>query len=459
VTPDAPFRESAPAPGPAIAWTPPRIESWSLSNGVRVLFVERHDLPIVSVRVVATLGAGDLAGLRPGSAAFVGAMLEQGAGKRDALQINDDYEALGVSHGAWCDWDSAGARIKVLTSNLAPALDLVADVVLRPTFPQEEIDRVRKRWLASIQSEKNSPPTQEQNAIAASLFGRAHPYGHSIRGVAADVTPIARADLLKIYASVFTPHATAIAVAGDITRADLTALLEARFGSWKGTPTRRVPVPSAPPAPAHSAVVLVDVPGAAQSQTYVVEQGAPFASKDRIPLAVMNLILGGMFSSRINLDLREAKAYTYGARSRFAMRHGAGPFTAGGAMFVEHTADAVKELLAQVTRMRDEPVTPDELSDAKEQARLALPARFEGVDDVTGTLQDLAVYDLPLDEYQQRAARVDAVTAADVQRVAKQWLRPKDLRIVVTGDRAKIEKDLSALGAVELHDAYGDPVK
>jgi predicted Zn-dependent peptidase len=459
VTPDAPFRESAPPPGPAISWTAPKIDSWTLSNGMRVLFVERHDLPIVSLRVVTTLGAGDVPGIRPGTAAFMGAMLEQGAGKRDALQISDDYEALGASHGAWCDWDSAGARVKVLTSNLAPVLDLLADVVLRPSFPQEEVDRTQKRWLASIQAEKNSPPTAEQNAVAAALFGRAHPYGHSIRGAAADVSALTRADLLKVYASLFAPRTTTIAVSGDVTKADLTALLEARFGSWKAAATRRAAVPAAPGAPAHPAVVLVDMPGAAQSQTYVVEQGAPFASKDRIPLTVMNLILGGMFSSRINLDLREAKAYTYGAHSRFSMRHGAGPFSAGGAIFADHTADAVKALLAQVTRMRDEPVTADELSDAKEQARLALPARFEGVEEVAATLQDLAVYDLPLDEYQTRAARIDAVTAADVQRVAKQWLRPKELRIVVAGDRAKIEKDLSALGPIELRDAYGDPVK
>ncbi len=175
----------------------------------------------------------------------------------------------------------------------------------------------------------------------------------------------------------------------------------------------------------------------------------------------MNAILGGMFSSRINLDLRETHAYTYGAHSRFSMRHGAGPFTAGGAIFSEHTADAVRLLLAHVERIRSEPVSPAELADAKENARLALPARFESIDDVTGALQDMAVYELPLDEYATRAARIDAVTAADVQRVASQWLHPETLRVVVAGDRAKIEKDLAALGLgpIEFRDAYGDTQK
>jgi predicted Zn-dependent peptidase len=206
-------------------------------------------------------------------------------------------------------------------------------------------------------------------------------------------------------------------------------------------------------------VVLVDAPGAPQSQVYLASEGAPFATADRIPIGVMNLILGGMFSSRINLDLREAKAFTYGARSRFSMRHGAGPFSAGAAIFAEHTAEAVKALQAQIERMRAEPVTAEELADAKENAKLALPARFESVDDLTGALEDIAVYGMPLDEFAQRAAKIDAVTVADVQRVAKAWLHPEAMRVFIVGDRAKVEHGLMELGAIETRDAYGDPVK
>jgi predicted Zn-dependent peptidase len=173
----------------------------------------------------------------------------------------------------------------------------------------------------------------------------------------------------------------------------------------------------------------------------------------------MNLILGGMFSSRINLELREAKAYTYGAHSGFALRHGAGAFAAGGAMFAEHTADAAREIVAQIDHMRAEPVKAEELADAKENAKLALPARFEGVDDLTAVLEEMAAYGMPLDEYAQRAARIDAVTAADVQRVAKKWLHPEAMRIVIAGDRAKIEHSLMDLGAIETRDAYGELVK
>jgi zinc protease len=459
ITPDAPFRDAPPQPGPPVTWSPPRVDSWTLKNGVRVLFVERHDLPIVSVRVVSGAGAGDLAGFRPGMVAFMGSMLEQGAGTRSSLALSDEYAAMGADHAAWCDWDTCVASVKVLTSRLGAGLDLVSDVTLRPTFPEAEIDRVAKRWLASIQQEKNSPPAMEQNALAAAVFGRAHPYGHSLRGRAADAEKIARADVEQAWRHAFQPKTTTIVVAGDVASDALRPLLEARFGAWKGGAAVRVPVPHAVAERKGVKVVLVDVPGAAQSQVYVGEEGAPFETTDRIPLGIMNLVLGGMFSSRINLELREAKAYTYGAHSGFALRHGAGAFAAGGAMFAEHTSEAARELLAQVERMRAQPVTAEELADAKENAKLALPARFETVDELTGVLQDLAVYRLPLDEFAQRAARIDAVTAADVQRVAKKWLRPEAMRIVIAGDRAKVEHGLVGLGAIETRDAYGDLAK
>jgi zinc protease len=463
-TPDAPFREGPPPADATIEWKPPEIQRWTLPNRIQVLFVERHDLPVVSVRVVSAVGAGDRPAARPGSVAFMGALLEQGAGKRTALEISDAYEALGAEHGSGCDWDACVVHAKVLASHLAAALDLVADTVQRPSFGADEIDRQRKRWLASLQQEKASPPSMEQNALAAVVFGRRHPYGHGLRGKPEDVEKLTRDEILSEWRQALAPSRATIAVAGDVTPSDLRSMLAERFGSWHA-PGEGGPGATVARAPrlgkGAARVVLVDVPGAAQSQVFVTEEGAPFGTPDRIPVGIMNAILGGMFSSRINLELREARAYTYGAHSRFSMRHGAGPFVAGGAIFAQHTADAVHLLLEQVRRIAAEPVTPEELADAKENAKLALPARFESLDEVTGALADIAIYRLPLDEYATRAARIDAVTAADVQRVAKQWLHPDAMRVVVTGDRAKIEKDIAALGLgdLELRDAYGDPVR
>ena len=186
------------------------------------------------------------------------------------------------------------------------------------------------------------------------------------------------------------------------------------------------------------------------------------------PANVFSLVANGVAPGAdwANLDIVRspkiqdlAKKITYGAHSGFALRHGAGPFAAGGAMFAEHTADAARALMAQVEHMRAEPIKAEELADAKENAKLALPARFEGVDELTGVLADMAIYNLPLDEFAQRAARIDAVTAADVQRVAKKWLHPEAMRIVIAGDRAKVEQGLVDLGAIETRDAFGDLVK
>jgi predicted Zn-dependent peptidase len=206
-------------------------------------------------------------------------------------------------------------------------------------------------------------------------------------------------------------------------------------------------------------LVLVDHPGAPQSQVAIAEPGVPFRAPDRDAVAVMNAILGGMFSSHVNLNLREVHAYTYDARTRFAQRRGPGPFVAGGAVLASETGSAVTEILREVAAIRDADVTPEELADAKEFLSLGLPARFETLDDVTSAVSDLAIFDLPLDEYANRPARLAAVTAADVRRAAQSHLHPTKMKVVVVGDLKVAEPTLRALdlGAPGLLDAYGDP--
>ena len=461
-TPDAQFRDQAPPPGAPVAFVAPKIESFALKSGMKVLFVERHDLPIVSVELRIKVGAGDLAGAKPGVMSLAAAMLEQGTEKRTALQISDDFEAIGASHATFVDWDYAGSYVKCLPSQLDRGLELMADVLMHPTFPDAELERLRTRRLTAIQQEKNSPGAMASNALVASLYGRAHPYGHPLHGRADDVKKIARADLLAAYKRLFSPANAAIVAVGDITRADLEQKLESAFGAWKGGAAERGSVPRAlPHAKGAPRIVLVDRPGAPQSQVIVAQVGVPMSTPDRDALTVMNAVLGGMFSSRINLNLREAHAYTYGAYSRFGMRHGQGPFTSGGAIFADKTADAIKEILKEIDRIRTEAVSSDELADAKEYLRLGLPGRFETVSAVGSAIGDLFVYGLTLDEYATRQKRIDAITAADVQRVAKDLLHPNELRVIVVGDRAKIEEGLKglALGPIELRDPYGDVTK
>jgi len=461
VTPDAPFRQQPPAPDGKVQFVAPKIVETKLKNGLRVLISERHDLPIVSARLVISFGAGDVSDARPGSMSFMGVMLEQGTKKRDALKLSDDFEAIGAGHGAWVDWDSAGVSLRVLTDKLDAGLELMADVALTPTFPQGEIDRLQTRRITAIQAEKSNPGAVAQNAVSAALFGRSHPYGHSLSGEEADAKKLTRAEIVRAYDRVFNPQSAAIVVAGDVTQASLLPKLEKAFGGWTAKPgalTRR-----APKAPAKAAtdkrIVFSDRPGA-QAQIQLVRTGVPYAVKDRDAYIIANAILGGMFSSRVNMNLREKNGYTYGARSYFSMRHGAGPFLVGAAVHADKTAAAIKEVLSELDGLRRDGPTEEELALAKESIRLAMPGRFEGVSDVAAAMSDLVVYDLPLDEYEKRPARVDAVTADDVKRVAKEYFGSDAMTIVVVGDRNTVGKQVEGLGfgPLDERDAYGNPL-
>jgi len=463
ITPDAPFRQAPPAAGPAVVFVAPKITELHLKNGVRVLLVERHDLPIVSVRVVTSGGAGDVRA-PAGAASLAGAMLEQGTTTRSALQISDAYEHLGANHATWVGWDSGGASIKVTTEKLDAALGLLADVVLHPTFPTEELERLRARRLAAAQQEKNSPGSMASNATAAALYGRAHPYGHSLSGEPEDIAKVDRLDLVRAHAVLFDPKTTAIVVAGDVSGDALDTKLEAAFGAWPvAAPSQRAreaaPVSPQTGKDAHR-LVVVDKPGAVQSVVRLAEVGVAANAPDRDALTVMNTIFGGMFSSRINMNLREAHAYAYGASSRFDKRHGAGPFVAGANVKADTTAASIGELFREARAIQDELVSPEELAGAKESLKLGLPAEFEGVESVTEALANLVVYKRPLDEYATWPVRIDKVSADDVRKAARAHLHPKTLRVIVVGDRAKLEASFEPLhlGAVEARDAYGDLV-
>jgi len=460
-TPDAPFRQKAPTADGRVMFVAPKVAEARLKNGLRVYVVERHDLPIVTTRFVTTAGAGDLPDLRPGAASFMGQMLERGTKRHTALQLSDELENMGATHGAGVDWDAGGAHVRVLSEQLEAGLDLLAEVVLTPTFPAEEIERLRAQRITSIQSEKNVATASANNAMNAALYGRAHPYGHNLLGEEADVRALNRAEIVKAYEKLFAVPNAAIVVAGDVTMASLLPKLEARFGGWKtkGKAIAR----KAPPAPAHpdtdKRVVFVDRPGA-QSQVQVARLGVPHSVKDREAVVVANTILGGSFSSRINMNLREKHSYTYGARSHFVMRRGAGPFMVAGAIMADKTGPAIKEVLSELDGLKKDGPTDDELAAAKENLRLTMPARFETTTEVANAIADLVVYDLPLDEYDRRLQRIDAVTKDDVKRVANEYFGSESMTVVVVGGKKDVAPQLEplGLGALDERDPFGNPL-
>lgn len=459
VTPDAPFRAHAPDAGSTRPFVPPQVQAYTLTNGVHVLLVERHDLPIVSVQAVTRRGGDDAPVTRAGLASFVGVLLETGTTSRSSVEVSDAYAALGAEHATWMSWDSGGASMKVLTANLEPAIDVMADVIQHPAFAADEIERARARRLAALQQEADSPRTIASNLAVRTVYGDAHPYGRSLTGNEQSVRAITREDILQFYGSHFVPADCALVVVGDVTRATLTPVLQRAFGAWH---TRASRAARPPAAPAHFTagprMFLTDRPHAPQSAVLLAHPGVSRTSRDYAPLVVMNSILGGMFSSRINLNLRETHAYTYGAGSSFTFRRGAGPFTVGGAIVTANTADAVHEILIELARIRSEDVTADELAAARARITESLPARFETTDQTGAAMSELFAYGLPLDEFATITARITAVTAADVRRVASRYLDPDHARIIVVGDRETVEPALHrlGLGELEVRDVHGD---
>lgn len=458
-TPEAPFRDRVPDADGEVQWRPPAAERFSLANGMGVVFVPRHELPVVSVRVVGKYGAGDFPTIAPHVLALVGPLLDQGTTRRSALSLAEAWERLGATHEATIDWDSASVSLRVVAEHVEEAIALAAEQLREPSFPHAEVERIKGQRLAGLAEESTNPALILRAVAQVAVYGESHRYAASLFGSATALARVGRDDVLRAHRLLFAPSSLSIFVAGDVDRARLERSLEAAFGGWKSAGKLVAAAPGKAPRGKRS-VVLVDRPNATMAQLFLAGEGASATAADRDDVAVMNAIFGGMFSSRINLNLRERHAYTYGARSRLVRRHGPGLFLAGGAVFVDKVADATRELYAEVAAMGAEPVKSEELDAAKESLIHATPARFETVSDVSSALAELFVYGLPSDDYERREARVAAVSQAAVRQAAHRYLRAEALRLVVVGDRVKLEPALRALGfdAIELRDASGGRV-
>jgi predicted Zn-dependent peptidase len=447
---DASFRKTPPPPGPQIAFRAPKIEEARLPNGIRILLVERHELPIVAVSAVVNRGADQAA---PGIGEFTAAMLLSGTKTRSALAISDQLLAIGASYSASADYDMTSVRAQSLTEKVPEMLAIVSDIVQHPAFDKAEVERERSRRLTAIEQRKDNAFALLSDTIADTLYPPDHPYHSPLLGTPDAVHRATGNDLARFHGTHFHPDRMTIAVAGDITKDRAIAEISRVFGGWgaKGPAGKPQPAvakqPGDPPAAGAEdpRIVLVDRPGATQSHLVVTLPGVPRKTKDYDALLVMNTLFGGAFSSRLNMNLRETHGYTYGARSSFDMRLGPGPFTAGGAIQAESTTAAVREILSEIERLRAELVTPEELEDAKTNLIRQLPARFETANDTAATIGALAVYDLPLDEYATRPERIRRITREDIKRVAETYLLRDRMRLVVVGDAATIEEGLKKL--------------
>jgi zinc protease len=434
------------APPPALRVPP--ITTRQLPNGLRIVVVEQHELPIADIILeIRTGGEADPAN-RTGTAALTSALLTEGTTTRTALQIADQAAFLGVRVGAGSGWEQSTVSLHTPTAQLDSSLALFADVALHPAFPAPDLERVRKVRLTSLQQLRDRGPSIADRAYASALYGEQHPYGRPLAGTEASLAAISRADLQTFYDTYYRPNNATLLVVGDVRPDDVERRAQALFGGW----TRAdVPTPSNSTAqtPKATTLVLIDKPGAAQSSFRIGGIGAPRSTKDYFALQVLNTILGGSFSSRLNQNLREKKGYTYGASSGFSMRRQAGPFTAAAEVVSAKSDSALIEFMKELRAIRDT-VPSDELAKAKRYLQLGLPEDFETTGSIAGQMIPLITYGLPLDFYNSAVENIGAVTQADVQRVARQYVDPDKLTMVIVGDRKSIEPGLRALNPGEI---------
>ena len=439
-------RSKPPTLPPPAELTVPRVHDLSLPNGIKVNVVEHRELPLV--HIIMTVGGGArLDGDRPGLATFTANMLDEGAGTRNALQLQSELAYLGAQLNSQADWDRTVVSLKVPVRNLEPALDLMADVVRRPTFASAEVTRQRGLRLTGILQRKDQPNTLAQLAFNSTLYPAGHPYHNPTGGDSASTSKLDSTMVRGFYEATIRPSRTTIYAVGDMSAEQLRAALAKRFGDWRDPSGAAVVRANVAPTAAGTArrIVLVDKPNAAQSIIVIGAPGVERKSPDYAPLMVMNTILGGLFTSRLNFNLRETKGYTYGAGSRYDFRLAPGPFTASAQVRTNVTDSSLVEFFKELRAIRDSQVTDEELAKAKASLELGIPDELETTSQIAGQMAALGTFGLTLDEMRDFARKVRAVTKADVQRVARQYVPEDRVLIAIVGDLSKTRAGIEAL--------------
>ncbi len=440
-------RESLPEGAAEPKFSLPPVKRATLSNGMQILLVEKHELPVVNLHVVFPAGRASDGKATPGLAEMTAAVWDEGTAQRSAEEIASQLAGMGASISVYADWDDTSVRLFSLKRRLPKALEILADILCHPNFPAQELHRQQIGMLGRLTQIRNEPTVLASLAATQLLYGYDHPYGHPHWGTPAIIKALSPADLKQFYETQMRPEKAAVIAVGDVTLVELRQQLEASLGSWKSS----APAPADPefslPEAKLTSLLLIDKPHAAQSVIHLALIGARRNSADFFPQNVMNMVFGGQFSSRLNMNLREHKGYTYGARSAWDWRvHERGPFVATSSVQTAVTAAALSEFLKELDGMVGARLVEErELDFCKKYVTRGYTAGFETPSQVATQLETLFTYGLPDDYFNTVIPGVRAVTGEDVLRVAKKYLALDRLAIVVVGDRAKIEPELRKL--------------
>ena len=439
-----PDRSKPQALGASPKLTLPTIQKRALSNGLPVWIVEAHEVPLVQVNLVVMAGANDDPAGKFGVASLTAAMLDEGAGRRNALDVADAVDVLGADLSVTSSFDASAVRLNVPVAQLAEALPIMADVALRPTFPQNELDRLRQERLTALIQARDDPASLVAPAFARAVFGGTHRYGTAAVGTTNTLKGFTVADLRAFHSARYQPGNATLIVVGDVRPATVLQQLEKHFATWTGKgPVARTPISVAPQLTERQ-VVIVDVPGAAQSQVRIGWVGVARSSPDYFTLQVLNTILGGSFTSRLNQNLREDHGYTYGASSRFDMRLAPASFAAGAGVQTDKTSESLTEFFKELDAIV-KPIDADELTKARNYITLGLPSEFETLSDLSSHLEEMVVYKLPDDYFNRYSGNILAVTSPALAKAAATYIQPGKFAVVVVGDRKVIEAGVRGL--------------
>jgi zinc protease len=439
-------RSKIPPPGKAPALHVPAWTKYSLANGAELIVSEKHDLPLVSFRITIQGGTSQLEpATRRGVAGLTASMMSEGTKTRDGEALSNAQQLLGTSISVNVGSENGSTAFQSITSKFPQTLDILVDMLLNSTFPQDALERLRAQRLVALTQARDQPAAIATRVFAKVLYGDLHPFGQNV--TEESLKAITREDVVAFHNAYFLPGRALITVVGDVNPASVKATIEKSLVPWTKAGEKPAFNYPALPSPHPMTIFLVDKQGAAQSTFAIGNPGPPRNTPDYDALQVMNTILGGMFQSRLNANIREEKGYSYGVTSNFAYGKGPGAFRSGGDMVSAKTDAALVEFMKELRGIGGaRPVSDDELKTAKDSLIQRLPGTFESVQSVNNAIVSLWTQGLPDNYYQQYISRISAVTKDDVVRVAKKYIDMEHLTIVIVGDRASIEAPLRATG-------------
>lgn len=456
-------RSKLPEQGPAPEIKFPELQKAQLKNGLKVVLAERHSIPVVNFNLVVDAGyAADQFAL-PGTSKLTMEMIDEGTKKRTALQISEELSLLGASLGSGSDLDVSYVSLSALKNKLDESLDIFADVILNPVFPEEDFNRLKAQTIAAIQREKVTPTSMALRVFPKILYGKNHAYGNPMTGSGTEETvkKITRDDLIKFHQTWFKPNNSTLVIVGDITLDEILPKLEKLFDGWKpGT----VPVKNISEV-AHkekSVVYILDRPGSLQSLIFAGHIAPSSSDPDDIAIEMMNTIFGGAFTSRINMNLREDKHWSYGASSFLMGARGQRPFIVYASVQTDKTKESMVEIKKELEQIKTtKPPTEEELNKNKQNEILALPGSWETMRSVLNSIVTIVKYNLPDDYYQKYPQKLQQLNLDDVKRATNKVIQPDKLVWVVVGDRSKIEKGIRELNYGEFYfvDSDGNPIQ